>query len=196
MILLKSKSERMAQPTYAALSFVANLLRVVGAIVTTFYLWATIVVAITGTVGSTSVEIFGRLLVTERLIAGLAGGILAVAFGELLRALRDVSLNTRSVFEINKSIVHLLEVRSPLSVAPDFRQNATDASPRDAYVVEGIERVLSENGNPGERLVQTEADAVSIREDGSKQSTEPKSKQRAQTFANALAFNSVSLSRK
>jgi hypothetical protein len=46
-------------------------------------------VAITGTVGNTSVEIFGGLPVAKRLMGGLAGGILAFAIGELLSALKE-----------------------------------------------------------------------------------------------------------
>ena len=179
----------MAKPTYAGLLFVATLLRVVGAIVSTFYLWATIFVAITGTIGNTSVDFFGRLLVTERLIGGLAGGVLAFAFGELLRALMDISLNTRSLIAINKSIVQLLEGLSSLSAKPDFHQNSSDAAPRDAYILEGLERVLIENGKQGMSLVQTKADAVTKDEDGSKQSIGAGGKQRAKSFADALASN-------
>ena len=189
IIVLHSKSERMAKPTYAGLLFVATILRVVGAIVATFYLWATIFVAITGTIGNTSVDVIGRLLVTERLIGGLAGGILAFAFGELLRALMDISLNTRSLIEINKSIVQLLEGRSTLSAAPDFHQNGSDATPRDAHILEGLERVLIGNGKLGKPLVQTNADTVAKDEDGSKQSIDAERKQRAQSFAEALASN-------
>jgi hypothetical protein len=129
MIFFKPKSERLAQPTYAGLSFIASLLRVVGATVATFYLWATILVAITGTVGNINVESFGRLLVAERLIGGLAGGILAFAFGELLRVLRDISLNGRASINSNESIVQPLEAtRSKLPETLQSRYNARDAS--------------------------------------------------------------------
>jgi uncharacterized membrane protein len=176
MFLLKSKSEKSP---YAVLSFVATLLRVVGAVVFTLYFWATVVVVVTGDIGNTTVQSIGPFLVTERLIGGLAGGILAFAFGELLRGMRDISLNTRRLYETNKTIVQLLE---------GWHENAANASPRDTRIVERLERVMTENGN-AQPLVPTEIDTIAKNHKELNQSTDISGKQRAQSFANALAFN-------
>jgi hypothetical protein len=133
-IMFKSGLERMARPTYRRLSFVATFLRVVGSTIIIFCISVSILTAITGTSGNTAGEIFSRLVSADRFIAALAGGIFAFAFGELLSALRDISLNARALISSNESILQLLDASRPeLSETPQSHYDAREASsPRGA----------------------------------------------------------------
>jgi hypothetical protein len=94
---------------YIALRFISYLLRAIG--------WVTITFGIIGLVvalskySSSGVENpysgLGSLLLLYGSVSGLMWGVSALAFGELIRVLVDIALNTAPLSEINKNIARL-----------------------------------------------------------------------------------------